>query len=299
MGKAPLKTGSAYLMLVLTFFIWGSLYVAAKLVAGQMSPFLIAGLRCVVASVPLSIMAKEHFGMKIDREDRKYFLLVAVFGYFLTNNLVQLGIRLTGATMSSLINALTPVAVTLLAAVILREKVTPVKYLCLALALAGTYVILQGGSTQSEALGVLACLGSVLSWGFASVLIRRLSVKYPPSLVAAYTTIISLLFHAPVGVAIVFLDPPTITITGVCAVLYMGLIGSGLSQNIWAKCLAVLPASTCSLFYPLQTVFSALLGAVILRETFPPAFFVGLILVSADVALNTWEDRRLRKKETE
>ena len=79
---------------------------------------------------------------------------------------------------------------------------------------------------------------------------------------------------------------------GIIALLYLGFVGSGLGQVTWTRALSILPASTCSLFYPLQPLFSALLGALLLHETFKPAFFAGLILISLDVVLNTLETRR-------
>ena len=75
-------------------------------------------------------------------------------------------------------------------------------------------------------------------------------------------------------------------------VLYLGFAGSGVAQYTWTKCLSVLPASTCSLFYPLQAAFSAILGALLLKETFAPTFFLGMLLISADVVLSTWETTR-------
>ena len=82
----------------------------------------------------------------------------------------------------------------------------------------------------------------------------------------------------------------------VASVLYLGLVGSGLSQYTWTASLAELPASTCSLFYPLQPMFSALLGMLLLNETFTPSFLVGLVLISADVILSTLETRKLAKQ---
>ena len=74
------------------------------------------------------------------------------------------------------------------------------------------------------------------------------------------------------------------------------LVGSGLAQYTWTASLAELPASTCSLFYPLQPMFSALLGMLLLNETFTPSFLVGLVLISADVILSTLETRKLAKQ---
>ena len=106
--------------LLLTFFFWGSVYVAGKMIAQDVPPQLLACLRCTVAMAPLLLMARKHLGTKIAREDWKYFLLVGFTGYFLTISLIQLGISLTGASMASLINSMTPVSVTAMAALILK-----------------------------------------------------------------------------------------------------------------------------------------------------------------------------------
>lgn len=285
--------GQAFGLLFLTFFLWGSVYVGGKLLTQELSPALVACLRCSTAMVPLLLMARPHLRTKIQREDWKYFILVGVLGYFLTIFLIQIGIALTGSVMASLINALTPVSVTILAALLLKETITPVKLLCLALALAGTAVITQGAGSQSELLGIAAVLISVVFWGFASVFMRRLTAKYPAVLVTTYGMAISLIFHIPAGILAYASQPVAFTPKIVLVVLYLGFFGSGVAQYTWTRCLSILPASTCSLFYPLQPVFAALLGAVILKETFTSTFAIGLALISLDVVLSTWETKKL------
>ncbi len=288
--------GQAFGLLFATFFIWGSVYVGGKFIAQDLPPALVACLRCTTAMVPLLLMARKHLGIKIDRGDWKYFFLVGSLGYFLTIFLIQLGISLTGAAMASLINALTPVSVTILAAFLLKERITPVKLACLALALAGTVVITSGADNQSEITGMIVILVSVVAWGVASVYMRRLTAKYPAVLVTTYSMAISLIFHIPAGIYSAAVQPTVFSVRAALVVLYLGFFGSGLAQFTWTKCLSLLPASTCSLFYPLQPAFSALLGAVILGETFTPSFFIGLLLISLDVALSTWEARQLTKR---
>lgn len=197
--------------------------------------------------------------------------------------------------MASLINALTPVSVTILAALLLKERITPVKLLCLALALTGTAIITRGANNQSEVAGMAAVLIAVIAFGAASVFMRRLTAKYPAILVTTYSMAISLIFHIPAGIAAAAGQPPVVSLKAVLAILYLGFFGSGLAQFTWTESLSRLPASTCSLFYPLQPAFSALLGAVILKERFNAAFFVGLLLISLDVVLSTWETGRLAK----
>lgn len=289
--------GKAFGLLFLTFFLWGSVYVGGKMVSTELPAPMLACLRCCVAVIPLLGMSRKFFGVKIDPKDWKYFFIVGLTGYFMTIFCIQIGISLTGASMASLINALTPVSVTVLAALMLKETITPIKVVCLILALSGAAVITQGAGDQSELLGIVVVLVSVVCWGFASVFMRRLTAKYPAVLVTTYGMLFSLLFHVPVGIYSAATQPFQFNIKVVLVLLYLGFIGSALAQYTWVKCLSVLPASTCSLFYPLQPVFSALLGAAILGETFSPAFFGGLALISIDVALSTWETQKLSVSE--
>lgn len=293
-----LKKSRAFLFLVATFFFWGSVYVGGKLISGDVPAPLLGCLRCFVAVFPLMLMARRHFGIKIDRADWKYFIAVGVLGYFMTIFLIQMGISLTGASMAALVNSVTPVGVTIFAAIHLKEKITPTKILCLALALAGTFIITTGAAGQGEIMGILAVLVAVVSWSLASVYMRQLTAKYPPILVTAYGMAISLIFHIPSGVISAIQAGGTgLSMNNILVVLYLGLIGSGLAQYTWTASLSQLPASTCSLFYPLQPMFSALLGMLILHETFAPSFLVGMVLISADVILSTLETRKLSQAE--
>lgn len=284
--------GVGYFNLFLTFFLWGSVYVAGKLGSAQMSPFLLAALRCGIAAPVLMVMARRHLHIRIDRADYKYFAAVGILGYYLTIDLVQLGVHLTGASIAALVNSFSPVAIMLLAALFLHETITPVKLLCLALAMTGTVIVAGGAHGKGEMLGILSTLFATLTWGMAAVSTRRLTGKYPAVLVTAYGMLISLILHIPTGLAAALRQPMSLDWKGVLAVLYLGLVGSAVAQFTWSKALASFPASTCSLFYPLQAVFSALLGAVVLQERFTAAFFIGLAFVTADVLLSTWETKR-------
>lgn len=282
----------AFALLVVTFFLWGSVYVGAKMISGNVPTPLLACLRTVVGALCVRVIARPYRAIKLDKEDRGLMLFIGFLGYYVTVNLVQLGIALTGASVAALINALTPVSVTIFAAILLGEKITPIKIACLVLALAGTVVITGGNSSGGELIGVLVMLASVITWGLNSVQVRKLTSKYPPVLVTAWGLAISLMFHIPTGIVSYAVQGADIDLRSILVIVYLGLTGTGISHYTWAKSLSILPASTCSLFYPLQPLFSAILGALILSEQFRPSFFIGLALICADVVLNTLESRR-------
>ena len=130
--------GQAFGLLAATLLMWGGVYVAGRLISDAVPAPLLACLRCCCAMLPLLWMSRGCLGrVHVDRADWKYFAAVGLLGYFLTIFCIQIGISLTGASMAALLNALTPVSVTLLAALVLKEPITPVKVACLILALAG------------------------------------------------------------------------------------------------------------------------------------------------------------------
>ena len=280
---------SAIPTLLITFFLWGSLYVGGKLLSGKLPPALICGLRCLFASPLLLVMARKELKTPIAREDRKHLFTVAFVGFFLTPCLVQLGIALTGASMASLINAMTPVSVSFLAAIMLKEKLTPLRAVCILLAVAGAAVITGSAGSRTELLGVLAAFISILTQGFNTVTIRKLTAKYPAVLITCLGTCLSLPFHLITGVWSVCTSPVTWDRSVFLTLLYLAWAGTGIAQYTWSLSLSRMEAGACSLFYPLQSVFSCILGYFLLHEKLPAAFFIGLLLVALDIALNFYD----------
>jgi drug/metabolite transporter (DMT)-like permease len=291
-------SGSAWGYLLITFFLWGSVYVVGKMVAGDMPAALVAALRCVVAVFPLGFMARKCRGIRISREDLPYFAGVGLLGYFGTIFLIQTAISLTGASTASLVNSASPVSVTVFAALLLGEKITPKTILCLALAIAGTVIVTFGAGGQAEVGGIVIAAISVATWGVASVFMRKLTAKYPAIMVTTVGMLFSLVCHIPVGLiaAVRHASEIHVGLGTIAAVIYLGVVGSGIAQFTWTRTLSMLPASTCSLFYPLQAIFSALLGYFILNEKLTPFFFIGLILISLDILLSQLDLSAFRKE---
>ena len=196
--------------------------------------------------------------------------------------------------MAALINAMTPVAVTILAAIILKGENHPGK---MPLPCTGTG---RGLLSSPAALpprgddGNCGSSGRVVSFAAASVYMRRLTAKYPAVLVTTYSMAISLIFHIPVGIVTVVPgrlrllrlggNNPVSWICGLrCGAVYLD------KMSVHAACQHLFPV------LPITASFLHLLGAWLLGETFTPAFFIGLMLISLDVVLNTWEARQMDK----
>lgn len=274
-----------YCCLILTFTLWGSLYVVSKYTLGSIPTFTISFVRFGLAFLSLSFITGKK-SVKIQKEDYKYFLLVGVAGYFVAVGSQLLGIKYAGASLASLLNAMNPITTIVFAAMFLKEKLTLQKIMGILLSVAGVVIILGGGVGNQEGMlsGICYSLVSVLLWSGVSVAMRRLTQKYEPIFVTKTGAGIASLCYLPICIIEVIsgeeLSP---NISSVAALLYIGIICTGVAYFLWNKCLSMAEAGTCSSFYPIQPMVSALFGFFFLGEVISTSFVAGAICIICGV----------------
>ena len=240
------------------FVLWGSQYVVSKVALRTIPPVTLLALRYLVSIPALLLVLRLRRALKpVDRRDWPILFAIGFTGYFASFCLQMLGIdRLTGS-LSSLLGAMNPIFIPILAALFLHERITLSKIACVALSMLGVVVIVGVGGT-ADAAGVLMMLVSVFLWSTASIIIRRISGRY---------------------------DPMQIALIAICCAL--PLTGAwSLNELQSAACsfsvqsvLAVL----CAMFYPMQPLVSAILGVLFLHETVTPSFILGALMICGGI----------------
>lgn len=283
-----------YGLCVVTFFFWGSIYVFSKFAFEVFSPLTVLFLRNLVAIVPVWLAARRRGFRKVKREHIKYFLLCGVVGHGVSTGLVLMANDLLSAAAASLINAANPVFITLFAVLLLREKMTLRKGLGLGCALLGVVAVIGLQMGEIGTAGIVCSVLGVILWSLSSVVTRKVARLYPPEQV----TLICLAISLPVALAGSLAETggtlPTVTLPAVAAVLYIGVFGIALANLLWNRCLSVMDASVCSMFYPLQPVCSALLGILMLGEPVTVNFLLGGALICAGVVIGVGERKKRR-----
>ena len=282
-----MKRNAGYLYLLITFFCWGSIYVVSKYALAVMGPVTVSFCRYLVSVVCLYGILKWKGGhKKIAKEHWPYLLILGGLGYFAAIILQLGGTALLSGSLASLINSLNPVMISILAAVFLKEKITWKNVLSIVVSLIGVYIILGNGSMQINPLGILLSAGSVVLWSAASVSIRKISGYYDPVQIALYGMCIALLFNIPAAVLEnVFLTQSYPTAAALLSCLFVAVFGTAVAHTCWNKSLQLLSASTCSMFYPLQPLVSAVLGVLLLHEVITWQFVVGAVLICSGIVI--------------
>lgn len=272
-----------YLYLLLVFMIWGSLYVVSKFVLGKLPVFTISFLRFLIAGIPMGLVLWKKKPAKIQKQDYRYVLLLGVVGYFLTVGAQLIGTQLAGVSVASLVNSLNPMVIMFAAAVFLKEKLNWQKVTGVAVSLTGIYLII-GGSTGGAVLGIVVSLCAVTTWSLVTVVMRRIMQKYDPFQITTYGIWVAAAVSLPVAVAeTAAAGALTIDLPAFLSIAYMGVVCTGVAHFLWNKSLSLLPASTCSMFYPIQPITAILLGVALLGEPMTVGIAVGGVLIIGGV----------------
>lgn len=268
-----------------TFLLWGSLYIVSKVALRSIPPVTLLAMRYLVSIPALFVILRLRRAMKpVAVQDRKTIFLIGFVGYFASFCFQMLGInRLTGS-VSSLLGAMNPIFIPILAAVFLGEKLTAAKVGCVAVSMAGVVLIVGVGGTV-DALGAALMLLSVFLWSSASIIIRRVSGRYDPMQIAMLAMLAALPFTGAWAIAELRTASCALTAQSLLAVLYMGLMGTAAAHTLWNTSLSLMDASFCSMFYPMQPLVSSILGVLILGERITPNFVAGGLIICCGIVL--------------
>lgn len=172
------------LLLALTTIFWGSLYTASKVLLDVIQPFTLLCLRYIIAAIAMTILQRlrkpdpNGKPRRIRGGDWKYVIMFGLGGYVLSIGLQQYGTKLAGASLASLINCMNPIAICFFAVLLLHERMTMKKVVCIVSAVAGAVCIVGGDAGGGHILGIALSLGSVLTWSALSVFMRSFTQKY-------------------------------------------------------------------------------------------------------------------------
>lgn len=297
-GKKMAAQNKAYLYLILALTSWGSLYVAGKYVLETVPSFTLLFLRYFIAVILLVLIYRKYPKSIINKKDYKYIFVIGFVGYFLAIGLQLLGTHYCNASMASLITSMNPAMIVILAAVILRERLTLYKGFAVGITLIGTVVIIGNPGTGNTAAGIIYSFASMFAWSLTSVIVRLACQKYDSITVTLYSMTVGLFFALTASIVeiqwtafhISELSTPI-----VFWIFYIGIICTAGGLLFWNKALELADAATCSLFYPIQPLTSAVLGVVFLKEVLNLNFIVGSALIIGGIVFAVLLDKKFNQ----
>ncbi|MCY4387429.1 MAG: DMT family transporter [Desulfurellaceae bacterium] len=189
----------ALLLMILTALVWAGLFPTGKVALRSIPPFPFAAIRLTIGAALLFL----YLHRKNDAQEMPVnwtprlvgsFLFLGFTGYLLSVGGSYQGLRLTTATNAALLNAASPIAIALLAAIFLREKMSAKMLLGIVISIVGVGVIVARGSWQVITAsaynpGDLIIVATLFAWGIYTTYGRHLMRVVSPLAATTYAYI--------------------------------------------------------------------------------------------------------------
>jgi len=305
-------------LLLVCNLIWASQFVLVKIVQEQMGPVFATFFPMMLAMFLLvPIVGRERRRQNTAQDGPKggpgassirghdvfQFILIGVFGQVVAQLFVTWGVRLSLASNAALIMLALPVSTAVMAYFFLGERMTPVRWVSFALAIAG--VLECSGIDWHELnltsgtflLGNSMIFLSVNGSAFYNAYSKKLLVRFSPLQVLLYSYYAVVAFMLPITLKA---EPEGFrSLAHFSLVVWLGLVGLALFQYflsmvIFLNVLTRLDATQAGLSNYLIPFFGVLIAAAVLHERLTMFMVLGGVLVLGSTLLVTVYEERQR-----
>jgi drug/metabolite transporter (DMT)-like permease len=275
--------------------IWGGTFIAGRILALALPAAVGSLLRFVVAVTALLAAAWWIEGglPRLTRRQMLGTVLLGATGIFAYNLFFLGALARLPASRTSLIIALNPVVTIAAASLLLGERMSPRRWLGVAVALVGVWIVISRGDVLGSVagavgLGELLMFGGVCSWAAYTLIGRRVLAGLTPLGATTWaalwgTALLALAALPELG----NVEVADLTLPVALSVLYLGVLGTAVGFVWYYQAVQRLGASRTVIFNNLVPVFGASFGVLLLGEPLLPSMLLGGAIAVAGVMLVT------------
>lgn len=270
-------------------FFWGSSYLFIKIGVETLTPFtLIAGRLAVGAALLAVVLFAAREPLPRDRRTYGHLVMMAILNIAIPFSLITWGEQSIDSALASILSASVPLFTIVIASLVLVDEPITVNRLVGLLVGFGGVVVLTSrslGAGGGSLPGELALIGSSISYAAGNVYARH-NVRGLRPMVQAFFQV----FFALVMISILAFTvehPLSLDWRGssIFAVVWLGLLGSGLAYLCFFRLLARWGSTRSSMVAYLLPVVGIVLGYLVLNETIDARVLLGTALIVGGVAL--------------
>jgi len=277
----------------LLYVLWGSTYLAMRVIVRDMPPYVAGAVRYLVAG-PLMLGALALMGRKVrlSRQDFRRLLVISILLLSTGNIGVLWGEEYVSSGLASLIVALVPIWVVIIEAWFFRAgRMTAKGFVGLALGIVGLMVLLWPRIASGSHLGRLELLGSgILAgasffWALGSVFSHRYDLSVDVFVSAAWQMVLGGLVNAII--ALIFGQFPRTHWSphALEGIAYLVVFGSLIGYSCYIYLLEHVPTPKVATYAYVNPIVAVLLGWIILREQVDWFMLAGTAIIIASVWL--------------
>jgi drug/metabolite transporter (DMT)-like permease len=280
-----------WLIFIALGFFWGSSYLFIKIgVDAGLQPFTLIMFRLLIGFILLATVvavAREP----LPRDPRMYghLAVMGTINIAIPFALITFAEQTVDSSLAAVINGAVPLFVIVIASIFLAgEAITVNRLAGLAVGFVGVALIVGLDVTNlasSSAVGELALIGATISYAFGAVYARAHIHGLRPMIPALFQVFFGLCVTSVLAFATEHPLAQVPAPEALFAVVWLGLLGSGLAYLAFFRILQTWGATRTSLVAYLLPVYGIALGALVRHEPISVSTLAGTVLIIAGIAL--------------
>jgi drug/metabolite transporter (DMT)-like permease len=273
------------------YVVWGSTYLAIRVMVETMPPLLAAGTRFAAAGaifLAVLIAVSGRARIRLSRREAAGAALLGVLLPFGGNGLVTVAEQDVPSGLAALIIGSVPLWVVLLRAAN-GDRPPRATLVGVIVGFTGLALLVLPGDRPGGAplWGVLVCMAAALSWATGSFYSRRLPHPSDALVSTAWQMLFGGLAMVVVGLAVGEagdVHPGSFSFDSLLALVYLIFIGSVLAYSAYTWLLKNVPISTVATYAYVNPIIAIFLGWAILSEQVTITVVAGALAIVVSVA---------------
>lgn len=291
-----------YGAVILSMIFWSFSFIWFKIANETFRPLTIIFIRLVIAIIILNIFISTTGNhIKIRKEDRKLFFLLALFEPFLYFLGESFGLTYVSATTGSVIISTIPVIAALGAWLIYRERLRIINYSGIILSFIGilVFILNKDGTLSFNIKGIILLLFAVFSAVGYSLTLNRLVGSYDPLYIVNIQNMIGAVLFLPIFVIFElrhFADTP-LTVRSFIPVAELSLFASCGAFILFTYSVKNMGITKANVFTNCIPILTALFSYLVLGDKMTIQNMAGMIIVVAGLFMSQINGRTKKSGE--
>lgn len=279
-----------HLLALGTIVVWGLTFVSSSVVLQHISPLELLIARMIIGIAALTAIRPKRLKLT-ERRHELYFMGAGFFGVTLYFMLENTALTYTSSSNCAVIVSTAPFFIGIFTAFILKEeKLSPLFFVGFAVAILGVSMVsFAGQKLQLNPLGDLLSLLTAISWGGATMFMRKIEKhNYPVIQVTrklftygALFAVPLLLFFPTKGKPADWLRPEVML-----NVLFLGVVASAVCYITWMMAMKRVGVVRSGVYIYLIPVITMLGAAAFVRDRISLLQIAGALLTMAGLFIS-------------
>ena len=269
--------------LLLIYLLWGFNWVVIRTSNNYFPPILFVALRFSIGACVLLVICALRKKIPPPKKYLPWIALTGLLTMAVNNVMVQFATVPLGSGMTSVLDYTMPLWTTLIAAFVLKEKLTLRKLLGTLVTIVGL-AVLMNASIKGNYGAALMTIGAAVIWAVSNILVKA---KLKGCDMIQYTAWQMVFASAALDIFVILVPQGEVDWQPMAwgTLLYNGILASAIAFYIWNYVLSVMEAGKASVAMMAVPAVGVLSGIIVLGEPMTLLRGIGMIAIICGILI--------------